>query len=217
MKIRKDMIFAVLTTLCMCALMFTVIPIRSGLPYDPWADLDDNGFIDIKDVSYVARLFGATGEAINKTALLLELQAKIDSLNSSLLNQEAYFETRITTQDALITELKSRVNSLEEQAGSAKTIRFCNTSELTEDQGIMTKVASFTLTPDNPTNNAIIDFDLYYEYKALPYVPPMHMSVYVNLLDETGAPGYGSVTYSVFDFGCCYLFVGFISLLLFVS
>jgi hypothetical protein len=55
------MIFAVLTTFCMCALMFTVIPIRSGLlpPYDPWADYNADDKIDIKDVSSVARLFGA--------------------------------------------------------------------------------------------------------------------------------------------------------------
>jgi hypothetical protein len=58
MKVRKDMIFAVLTTFCMCALMFTVIPIRSGLPYDPWADYNADDKIDIKDVSSVARLFG---------------------------------------------------------------------------------------------------------------------------------------------------------------
>lgn len=36
--IRKDVIFAVLTTFCLCALVFSVTPIRSGPPYDPWAD-----------------------------------------------------------------------------------------------------------------------------------------------------------------------------------
>ena len=62
MKIRKDMIFAVLTTFCMCALMFTVVPIRSGLPYDPWADIDDNGKIDMKDIGNVAAQFMASGD-----------------------------------------------------------------------------------------------------------------------------------------------------------
>jgi hypothetical protein len=62
MKIRKDMIFAVLTTFCMCALMFTVIPIRSGLPYDPWADIDDNGKIDMKDIGNVAAQFMTSGD-----------------------------------------------------------------------------------------------------------------------------------------------------------
>lgn len=61
MKIKKDMIFAVLTTFCMSALMFAVLPIRSGLlpPYDPWADLNADNKIDIKDISNVAKLFGA--------------------------------------------------------------------------------------------------------------------------------------------------------------
>jgi len=63
MKIRKDMIFAVLTTFCMCALMFAVIPIRSGLPYDPWADLDSNGKIDMKDIANVASQFGTAGDS----------------------------------------------------------------------------------------------------------------------------------------------------------
>jgi hypothetical protein len=58
MKIRKDMIFAILTTFCMCALMFTVIPIRSGLPYDPWADYNDDNKIDMHDIGNVAARFG---------------------------------------------------------------------------------------------------------------------------------------------------------------
>lgn len=40
--IRKDAIFAVLTTFCLSSLMFIVIPIRSGQPYDLWANVDDN-------------------------------------------------------------------------------------------------------------------------------------------------------------------------------
>jgi hypothetical protein len=62
MKIRKDVMFAILTTFCMCALMFTVIPIRSGLPYDPWADIDDNGKIDMKDIGNVAAQFMTSGD-----------------------------------------------------------------------------------------------------------------------------------------------------------
>ena len=85
MKIRKDMIFAVLTTFCMSALMFAVIPIRSGLPYDPWADINDDGKIDSKDLAYIARMSGTHGTPVNKKELLLELQAQIASLNASLM------------------------------------------------------------------------------------------------------------------------------------
>jgi hypothetical protein len=60
--IRKDVIFAILTTFCLCALMFTVIPIRSQEPYDPWADIDENGKINMYDIGYTAQRFGATGD-----------------------------------------------------------------------------------------------------------------------------------------------------------
>lgn len=30
--------------------------------YDPWADMDDNGIIDIRDISYGARKFGSEGD-----------------------------------------------------------------------------------------------------------------------------------------------------------
>jgi hypothetical protein len=61
--IRKDVIFAVITTFCLCALMFTVMPIRSGQPYDPWADLDESGKIDMKDIASVASRFGTAGDS----------------------------------------------------------------------------------------------------------------------------------------------------------
>jgi hypothetical protein len=63
MRIRKDMIFAVLTTFCLCALMFAVIPIQSGLPYDPWSDIDDSGKIDMKDIGNVAARFMTSGDS----------------------------------------------------------------------------------------------------------------------------------------------------------
>lgn len=43
----------------------------STAEYDPWADMNDDGQIDIYDVAYVASEFGTTGTPINKTALLL--------------------------------------------------------------------------------------------------------------------------------------------------
>jgi hypothetical protein len=63
MKMRKDVIFAILTTFCLCALMFSVIPIKSaGLPYDPWTDINEDGTINMKDIGNVAAQFGTTGD-----------------------------------------------------------------------------------------------------------------------------------------------------------
>ena len=58
---RKDVIFSVLTTFCLCALIFSVLPIRGSQPYDPWADLDDNGKISMADIGFMCQMFGTYG------------------------------------------------------------------------------------------------------------------------------------------------------------
>jgi len=76
-----------------------IIPSRgaSSYQYDPWKDLNDDGKIDGKDIAWVAKLYNTQGTPINKTALLLELQARIDSLNAS------------------VVQLQQRTNELETQ------------------------------------------------------------------------------------------------------
>ena len=54
--------------------------------YDPWTDLDDDGKIGITDLYKVAAIFGTTGDPINKTALLLELEARMDALNGTIVS-----------------------------------------------------------------------------------------------------------------------------------
>ena len=52
--------------------------------YDPWADINDDGKIDILDIAYVAQRFGSTGTPIDKTAILLDLQARVAALETSV-------------------------------------------------------------------------------------------------------------------------------------
>lgn len=116
MVIKKDLVIAVLSTFCLTVTLFAVIPTRSspGIgDYDPWYDINDDGKIDGRDLTVLARAFGSSGTPINKTALLLELQARIDSLNSSLLNLEAYLNTRIVTLETSLVELQSKIAELE--------------------------------------------------------------------------------------------------------
>ena len=54
--------------------------------YDPWLDLNEDGINDVNDLYILASIYGTSGTPINKTELLLELQARVDSLNASLLN-----------------------------------------------------------------------------------------------------------------------------------
>jgi len=86
MKLRRDVLVAVLVTFCLTSALFVVKPIGSQIQrqYDPWIDTNDDGKIDMKDVIKTISLFGTTGTPINKTALLLEILSKIDNLNMSL-------------------------------------------------------------------------------------------------------------------------------------
>ena len=85
---KRDLIVAVLLTFCFAVTLFTVVP-TIGSPdagdYDPWLDYNDDGEIDMRDIGPVARAYGSNGTPINKTDLLLELQAKIDALNSTVI------------------------------------------------------------------------------------------------------------------------------------
>jgi len=59
-----------------------ILPIQSspGNGYDPWLDYNDDGKIDILDIAATAKAYGTTGTPINKTALLLELQSRVEAL-----------------------------------------------------------------------------------------------------------------------------------------
>jgi len=71
----RQFVIATLFTLVLLIVAFTPISSQQGVrEYDPWADINEDGKIDIKDLVLMARLFGTTGVPINKTALLLELQ-----------------------------------------------------------------------------------------------------------------------------------------------
>jgi len=78
---RKHMILGFLS-FCLTATL--LVGVTSSAEYDPWCDINDDGLIDIVDIVSLAIRFGEEGTPINKTALLLELQDRIDSLNGTL-------------------------------------------------------------------------------------------------------------------------------------
>jgi len=98
---KKKLVITVLVMLCLTASLFTTISLRSQTPdleYDPWVDLNDDGIIDIFDLVKIAAIFGTEGNPINKTALLLELQARVHSLNASLVELQSRTDIdKITT------------------------------------------------------------------------------------------------------------------------
>lgn len=123
MVTKKDLIIVALATFCLTATLFTIIPTRSLSPsgtYDPWVDTNDDGAIDIYDALILASRFNTNGTAIDKTALLYQvndtftdLLSKIDSLNASmydlnstLISRLNYLESRMNEMNATIAELQ---------------------------------------------------------------------------------------------------------------
>jgi hypothetical protein len=108
MVTKKDIAVAILATFCLTSTLFMVIPIRSQVStnsaneYDPWIDTNDDGIIDIFDIAALALAFGAEGTPINKTALLLELQNRLDELEERVLFLERIHNLPINWSDGLV-------------------------------------------------------------------------------------------------------------------
>ncbi len=66
---RKDLIIAVLLTFCFTATLFMVATTRSQ-EYDPWADLNGDGKIDILDVVGVTGIYATTGDPAKNVTIV---------------------------------------------------------------------------------------------------------------------------------------------------
>jgi len=88
---KRDLIVAVSLTFCLTATLFMIVPTNSSPSvgdYDPWSDINDDGMIDIRDVTDVAKRYGSYGTAINKTALLLYLNETVREHEERIMNLE---------------------------------------------------------------------------------------------------------------------------------
>jgi hypothetical protein len=96
-----------LTGLLVSVVLLTLLLIPSSNQqdntYDHWKDLNDDGVIDASDLFELSKAYGISGEPINKTALLLELQDKVDSLNATCLELLDRVEMLESTQPIFIT------------------------------------------------------------------------------------------------------------------
>ena len=64
---KKDTIIAVLATFCLTATLFMI---SSSLGYDPWADINEDGRIDMRDIAYEASLFGSSGDPTKNVTVM---------------------------------------------------------------------------------------------------------------------------------------------------
>lgn len=65
---RKDLIIAVLLTFCLAATLFMVAATKSQ-EYDPWADLNGDGKINILDVTGMTSIYGMSGDATRNVTI----------------------------------------------------------------------------------------------------------------------------------------------------
>lgn len=90
---RKDLILAVICTFCLTVTLFTIIPIRSQTTpeYDPWKDINDDGYIGIDDIVSVAESFGALGDPtknVNVTNWPDELNVNVTNWQQSQVTEK---------------------------------------------------------------------------------------------------------------------------------
>lgn len=69
---KKDVVIVVLATLCLTVTLFSIIPVLSIKPYDPWKDVNDDGVIDAKDFQLLKNAIPAIGNSLTKAYLAFD-------------------------------------------------------------------------------------------------------------------------------------------------
>jgi hypothetical protein len=73
MASKKDLVIAILATFCLTITLFFVIPTRSSpasSDYDPWCDVNDDGYVDMADISTLIEQFMASGNPTKNVTIL---------------------------------------------------------------------------------------------------------------------------------------------------
>jgi hypothetical protein len=95
MVTKKDIVIAIIATFCLTASMFMVTTSRSqtGSEYDPWADYNADGVIDIFDIVPVALTFGTAGDSTKNVTITNWPTSKLAYSIETSVGAVAGFET----------------------------------------------------------------------------------------------------------------------------
>lgn len=73
MKIGRNVIVTAMITFCFTATLFMMIPLEAAnQPYNPWADINDDGKIGLVDLVMLANSYGTNGTPLAKAGLLFD-------------------------------------------------------------------------------------------------------------------------------------------------
>ena len=188
MVTKKDLIIAILGTFCLTSTLFMIMPSRSPSSngaYDPWMDLNDDGVIDSTDLGLLGANWGTLGTPINKTALLLELQSKVDDLNAivnSLMERVDALEANYS-----VTNLKLAPNAIPFNSTNGNSTIYASNTITYKDMADMI----VDLTLDRPSQvlimfsaNALQDSDAVQQIEIMALVNESYLAspgpVYLN-------------------------------------
>lgn len=106
MTTKKHLFVAVLAVFCLTFSLFSAVPTRSSSgdeQYDPWADTNDDGVINMRDIGAMCTMFGASGTPINKTQMILDLQNRVNALEErqSRLKTVRFYTPNETMSDQI--------------------------------------------------------------------------------------------------------------------
>jgi len=117
---KKNLLIAVLTTLCLSSVLFTTLPIRSATePWDQWADVsgptvgEQDGTVNLRDIQYLIFKFNTHGPPYVDRTLINATQSQIDSLNLRIdeLNS-SLDDLRFEVEGLNVTNLMPLIDSL---------------------------------------------------------------------------------------------------------
>jgi len=105
--IRKDVIIAVVAIFCLTASLFMVATSKSqtGSEYDPWADYNADGIIDIFDIVPVALTFGTAGDSTKNVTIAGRASKLITLARAQQVDGGTYF-----TSDVISVEGYSKIS-----------------------------------------------------------------------------------------------------------
>ena len=96
MKIRRDLVVVALATFCLTASLFMIRASRSG--WDPWADIKEDGIVDIYDAIMLSNAFGTSGDT-TKNVTIAGHANKLAYTNSTTVSGNTYFLTPFISVD----------------------------------------------------------------------------------------------------------------------